>query len=115
MTRRGRGGRRSKYGAEPIVIDGVRFASKAEGRRYRELRLLEKAGQLRELTLQPVFSLTVHGVAIGSYRGDFRFSERVDGHWLPVVEDVKGCDTPLSRWKRKHVLAEHGVEVRIVR
>ena len=36
----------SKYHAVPTTIDNIRFASKAEARRYRELRLLEKAGEI---------------------------------------------------------------------
>src|SRR3990167_2292221 len=36
--------RTHKYGAVPTVVDGIRFASKKEARRYSVLRLLEKAG-----------------------------------------------------------------------
>ena len=33
----------NKYRNQPCVIDGHRFASKAEGRRYQKLRLLENS------------------------------------------------------------------------
>ena len=50
---------RPKYRAVPTVIDGIRFASKAEARRYGELRLLEQAGEIRDLVRQPRFALYV--------------------------------------------------------
>lgn len=117
----------SKYRAVPTVVDNIRFASKKEALRYCGLRLLEKAGEIWDLELQPKFPLvvasttgTVMGAAkalagtfdgrIGEYRGDFAYHDR-SGR---VVEDVKGCDTPLSKWKRRHVRAQYGIEVRIV-
>lgn len=102
----------SKYRAKPIVIDGIRFASQKEGARYQELRLLERAGEIRNLELQPKFSLTVLGCEIGKYVADFLYSER----GLLVVEDVKSepTKTPLWRWKVKHLEAEWGIKVRLV-
>lgn len=117
-----------KYGAKSETVEGVRFASRAEARRYQELRLLEKAGEIESLELQPRFPLktqlttgTMHGAfraiadnfpVIGEYRGDFRYFDLRGRGW--IVEDVKGLDTPLSRWKRKHVAAQYGVIVEIV-
>ena len=31
------------------------------------------------------------------------------------MEDVKGLDLPLGRWKRKHFEAEYGQPVRVIR
>lgn len=109
---------RSKYGAKPVVIDGIRFASTKEGKRYGELRMLEKAGEIRALTVQPSFELNVNGVRIGIYRGDFRYETRSDrgtcrGCWRSVVEDVKSpaTRTALYLWKVKHLRAQDGIEV----
>lgn len=122
--------KRSKYGATPTTVDGIRFHSAKEASRYGELKLLEKAGEIRELRLQPEFPLWVHdGVVehgpllIGNYRGDFAYEERhVTGislrtrkpvaEWADVIEDVKGFKTPLYRWKKKHVEAQYGIEIR---
>lgn len=104
---------RSKYGAIPLVVDGVRFASSREARRYGELRLLERAGQIWDLTLQPEFPLHAQGLEtcecelVGKYRGDFAYATR-EG---TVVEDVKGVRTPLYRWKKKHVEIEYGIRI----
>lgn len=114
----------SKYRAVPTVVDGIRFDSKREAARYQELKLLEKAGEIEALELQPAFELCapsttgrVSGAGrtpprVGVYRGDFRFRDVRTGAW--VVEDSKGIETPLSKWKRRHVAAQYGIQVRLV-
>jgi hypothetical protein len=120
--------KRSKFNAKPQVVDGIRFASQKEARRYVELKMLEKAGVIRGLELQPRFPLYARdpnapeSECIGAYRGDFRYetsytvsSERgTFTNWRTVVEDVKGFKTPLYRWKKKHVEAQYGIEIREV-
>lgn len=98
----------NKYHAVPTVIDGIRFASKAEAKRYQFLALLQRAGNIRDLELQPRYPLHVNGWKLGEYRADFRYVMK-DG--TTVVEDVKGVLTPMYRWKKKHVAAEYGVDV----
>jgi hypothetical protein len=117
-----RRGSRAKYGAVPTVIHGVRFASKAEARRYSELLLLGMAGEIRDLELQPRVPLKVDGVKVGDYVADFRYQERagidtVSGcdRWRDVTEDVKGVRTPVYRMKKKHVEAQYGIVIREVR
>lgn len=100
---------RSKYGAAPTVIDGFRFASKAEARRYSELLLLQRAGEISELELQPPFPLVVNGVKVATYIADFRYRCKYTDPL--IVEDVKGMSTPVYRLKKKLVLALHGVEI----
>lgn len=118
-----------KYGAVRTEVDGHSFASKAEARRYQELRLLEKAGKIESLELQPVFVLhaplttgTVRGAlkatagalpVIGKAKMDFRYF-RLEPPTGWVTEDVKGMDNQLSRWKRRHVEAQYGVRVVLV-
>ena len=50
---------RNKYGAKPTIVDGTRFDSTKEANRYGELRLLEKAGAITNLELQPKFPIDV--------------------------------------------------------
>lgn len=102
----------SKYGAVPTDVDGIRFASKAEARRYGELSLMEYAGEIHELELQPAYDLVVNGVKIGKYVADFRYVLADTG--AVVVEDVKGGNatkTPVYRLKAKLVRALYGVEI----
>ena len=108
---------RSKYGAQPETVDGVRFASRKEARRYGDLRVLAKAGLIRDLQLQPEFPLAVadtRGIlqVIGIYRADFSYVDRESDRF--VVEDVKGFKTTLYRWKKKHVEVQYGITVREV-
>ena len=44
--------RRSKYGAIRVEYDGHKFDSKMEAARYKQLKLMEKAGQLTNLERQ---------------------------------------------------------------
>lgn len=121
--------RRSKYGAVKTTVDGITFHSAKEARRYQELLLLGKAGEIRELELQPRFSLMVERndwrdffpIHLGEYRADFQYWERerwLVGQpqqaesWKLVVEDVKGFKTPLYRWKKRHVEAQYGIQIR---
>lgn len=101
-------GRRNKYGAKPVVVDGVRFASKAEAKRDAELVLLEKAGEIRNLKRQPRFPLMVGDKRICTYVGDWQYEEievrktpgcRPWGAWISVVEDRKGVLTPAFKIK----------------
>jgi len=105
----------NKYSAVPTVVDNVRFASKAEATRYRELLLLERAGFIRGLELQPAFPLyvaphrgaDVHHVC--TYIADFRYREGPRG--VLRVEDVKGVRTPVYRLKKKMVEAQYGIAI----
>lgn len=82
-----------KYGNRRTVVDGITFDSAAEARRYGELRLLERAGQVSGLRLQPEYLLPA-GV---KYRGDFEYTEA----GRLVCEDVKGVETQAFRIKAK--------------
>lgn len=43
------------YNCKKTVLDGKEFSSETESRRYRELKLLERAGEISYLQLQPEF------------------------------------------------------------
>lgn len=90
--------KQTKYRSIQTEVDGKKFASKFEAERYRELKLLESAGQISGLELQPRFPLRVEGVLIATYVADFGY---IDADGKKVVEDVKGFKTPEYRMKRK--------------
>lgn len=102
-----------KYGAKATTVDGIRFASQKEARRYQELRLLERAGEVFHLLLQPEYQLETVAVGsgvrrtLGVYRADFAYTTRSGD----VIEDVKGFKTPLYKWKKKHVEAQYGITI----
>ena len=107
-----------KYGARRTVVEGITFHSKAEALRYQELRLLEKAGEIRELELQPAYPILVkdrsgRAVLITVYLADFRYREGRDG--VLRVEDVKGMISPIYKIKKKLVETLYGIEIREIK
>lgn len=94
--------RKSKYHAQKIVIDGIKFDSKKESKRYLELKLMEKAGVIKDLQLQVSFMICpkIPTETKGAYyRADFVYVENEK----KVIEDVKGFKTPEYILKRKLV------------
>jgi hypothetical protein len=105
----------SKYRNKKTVVDGITFDSKKEAARYSELKLLEKAGIIKYLELQPKIKLEVAGIKIvyGTghqvrYHGDFRYWDCDKKHF--VVEDTKGVKTPAYRLK-KAILRAMGIDI----
>ena len=92
---------RSKYRNQPQVVDGVRFASKAEAARDAELQLLARAGKIFALTRQPRYPLIVNGVKVCTYVGDWQYVEKENpgGPTATIVEDRKGALTPAFKIK----------------
>lgn len=100
----------NKYKAIKVEIDGILFDSKAEGFRYSQLKLLEKAGEIFDLTLQPPFELLIDGEKIFTYRADFSYRLGED----EIIEDVKGMTTPVFNLKKRIIEATYLVEIRMV-
>ena len=107
----------NKYRNKKIQIDRYVFDSIAEGQRYRELALLEKAGKISKLELQPRFLLQESFKKNGKtyrkieYVADFKYIENSK----TIVEDVKGIQTDV--FKLKHKLFEKkypDLELRII-
>lgn len=80
--------KKSKYKAVQTVVDGIKFSSKKEAKRWGELRLLEQAGVIKQLERQVTYNLVVNGLKICAYRCDYRYFRWAEKDW--VVEDVKG-------------------------
>jgi len=98
----------SKYRAKPTVVDGVRFHSQREARRYQELRLLERAGKIKGLVLQKPYPVMVNGQKVCNYVSDFFY---YDQHGGQHTEDVKGFLTPVYRLKKKLVEIIYGIRI----
>ena len=104
----------SKYRAKRVADSGYLFASKLEHRRYCELRLLEKAGEIRGLMVHPRYEIIWPGETkrICIVELDFLYTDKKgDIH----NEDVKGKDTAMSNLKRKLLKAATGIVVEIVK
>lgn len=100
----------SKYHAQYTTVDGIKFASKKEATRYRELKLLERAGVITKLRMQVPFILvdkSQFGRQI-KYLADFVYEE--DGE--TVVEDTKGFRTDVYKLKKRLVAEKYGIVIK---
>lgn len=120
-----------KYHNKKIVVDGIKFDSKKEAARYKELKTLERAGIIQDLQRQVKYVLIpvqyehtgkiyVKGKDKGkpkkgklierecAYYADFVYSKK-SGEL--VVEDTKGMRTPDYIIKRKLMLYVHGIRI----
>lgn len=101
----------NKFSAIKTEVDGIIFDSKREAKRYQDLRVMQQAGLISGLTLQPEFPLIVEGTKVGIYRADFLYFE----NGTRVVEDCKS--PPIRkhmyyRLKKRLVKALYGFDVR---
>lgn len=107
----------------------VDFDSKKEARRYDELMAMLRAGQIRDLKLQPQFTIqeaytTPEGQRVRAirYQADFSYERATEPdcngeiHWLRVVEDVKSraTKTRVYEIKKKLLREKLGIEIREV-
>lgn len=112
---------RNKYGARKVVVDGITFDSAKEARRYGQLKLLERAGEIKDLRMQTRFTFlddTEEGPIryVGSNRAityvdDFDYIDSNTGVF--VVEDTKGVQTPIFKIKRALMKHFHGIDIKI--
>ena len=103
----------SKYNAQKTRG----FDSKKEARRADELRLMERAGAIRNLRYQVEYVLIpaqyINGRCVErdcKYRADFVYYDKKSGQL--VVEDCKGFKTPEYRIKRKLMLRVYGIRIK---
>lgn len=106
-----------KYGNKKVIVDGLKFDSRKEARRYSELKLLERAGQITDLKTQQKFELLPSQKINGkvaerplNYIADFVYKE----NGKTVVEDTKGFKTKEYIIKRKLMLYIHNIRIKEV-
>lgn len=101
--------RPNKYRNQITEVDGRKFHSKKEAKRYQELKLLERGGLITNLQCQPRFEIVIDAKQVRYaeskrpmfYVADFSYFDKQNF----VVEDVKGMKTP--DYKIKRALVEH--------
>ena len=107
--------RRNKYNAQPQMVDGIRFDSKREAKRWAELKLLERAGEISNLKRQVPIKLEGRDRPLTTRTGrqmrltvDFQYTDNRTG--LTIFEDSKGVPTR-DYEVRRAVAAAQGIEV----
>jgi len=107
----------SKYNATKVKQDGYTFDSKAENRRYNELKFMHLNGFIHKLVVHPRYTLLdpfeVKGIKYRGivYEADFSYIE----NGVQVVEDCKGFRTAVFNLKEKLFINRYGdqIELRI--
>ena len=111
----------TKYRSCQTERGGIRFDSQKEARRYDELLLMLRAGEIRDLRLQPQFTIqesyvteTGERVRAIRYTADFSYIREVSGE--RIVEDVKSGPTRTKEYlrNRKLIRSIYGIDVREV-
>ena len=123
----------NKYHSKKVTWNGETFDSQKEARRYAELKLLERAGKIKDLKRQVRYELipsqretSTEVYTRGEKKGQFKPGkviekpcyyvadfEYIQGG-IKVVEDTKGVRTKDYVIKRKLMLKVHGIRVREV-
>ena len=105
----------SKYHNKKIVTeDGAKFDSLKEYRRWQELCIMERAGEISELVRQVPYVLVPSQKYLGQtikpvkYVADFVYRNK---RGIIVVEDVKGVRTKDYLVKKKLMLYVHNVMI----
>ena len=115
----------TKYHSKKVELDGVKFDSKKEAKRYRELLLLERAGGIKDLQTQVKYELVpsqkdMSGRVIEravNYIADFVYTDISGPVQKLIVEDVKGYRNTkggayaLYSIKRKLMLYKFGIRI----
>jgi hypothetical protein len=103
----------SKYRNVKTVVDGVVFDSKKEAKRYQELKLMEKAGEIHGLQTQRRFNIMVREHLICTYIADFYYFKKESVNEI-IIEDVKSEKTrklPVYRIKKKLMKAIYNIDI----
>lgn len=108
-------GKRNLYGAERVEIMGIKFDSKAEGKRYLQLKAMEQAGEISGLETQVCIALLPAQQVRGrkerpvNYFADFQYVRQ----GVLITEDVKSAPTKTKEFilKRKMAMFFHGIVV----
>ena len=112
--------KRPKYGNKKIEINGTKFDSVKESKRYQGLQVMEVMGEIYDLELQPKFELIKSVKFAGTdrakpairYFADFAYTDTLTGR--RIIEDVKSKitrESPVYRMKKHMMLAIHGIEI----
>lgn len=96
----------NKYHNTKVIYNGIKFDSKKEMQRYKDLELLESTDYICNLELQKKFLLqegytNAKGKKIRPiyYIADFYYYDYIDNKW--IVEDTKGVRTEVYKLKKK--------------
>ena len=99
---------KSKYRNQRMYsVEYGMFDSKMEFKRFGDLLLLLKSGDIINLRRQVRYKLEHQGIFYGVYIADFVYQQGDQ----TVVEDVKGFKTQTYKTKKKLMKSIHGIDI----
>ena len=107
----------NKYRNKKVIYDGFQFDSQKECERYKQLKLLERAGCIKELELQkvfelqPAFSLNKKKIQSIKYICDFYYYDNNKQKY--IVEDVKSVATKTQVYLLKKKMMQYKYKIEI--
>jgi hypothetical protein len=106
--------RRAKFGNVRTQVGGRKFDSKLEASRWQELEQMQQLGAIKNLRHWVPFALIADGGGmVGTYVADYVYDDAKTGQ--QIVEDAKGMETPLFKWKARHFKAQFKFEITVVK
>jgi len=103
--------KQTKFASVSTIVDGVKFDSKKEANRYRDLKMLQAGGKIKDLKWQIKFELiptqTYKGQTLRrvSYYADFSYYDTEKNE--TIIEDVKGIKTTEYIIKKKMLIYKY--------
>lgn len=95
-----------------ITADGIKHDSRKEARRWVELTLLQRAGEISDLKRQVKYELIPkqEGERAVTYIADFVYNDNKTGN--TVIEDCKGFKTDVYKLKKKLFQYRYGIKIK---
>ena len=107
---------KNRFNVAPVAertMDGIVFASKKEMKRYAELKLLQRAGEVQDLTLQPEFRVSINDQHYCTYTADFAYTQKGER----IVEELKSTGTAKDaayRLRKKAAELFYGIKIKVI-
>lgn len=99
-----------KYRNKKTEVNGIVFDSAKEAKRYKELLILLKAGEIGFLEQQVPYELNTGGTHSVVYICDFKYMNAKTGE--TIIEDTKGFRTKEYLKKRRLMKKVHGIVIK---
>lgn len=101
----------SKYNSKKTKIDGIVFSSKKESNYYQTYKMLERAGKISDLKLQPEFKYwsSNRKKVLFRYIADFSYFDNLEKKQYFI--DVKGFKTPLYKLKKQLIEDQYNIKI----
>lgn len=106
--------KRNKFGNKLLQTQDGNFASEWEYEYWGQLKLLQRAGEIKNLERQKPYIINVNGIQVAKYIADFVYEDKSGN--IVVVDTKSKATEKLSefRIKKNLMLAVFGINVQVI-